>query len=264
MTRHTAHTVRDRFPSHGSSHVWCLSRTPSACACRRRHVAIPMEQLPGRGGIPPPLFARDARIDFQHVSGFKRVAARCTSPVLSLQESRDSPGDARMMCTSTTPVECIAIVGAAPPLHFDVPLHRRLGVETQALPTGSRPEVPLSVLAPPGLLVAPFQTLVRMARPDPRSELVAQLCVHLLERLVTTDRGAVVAPASDHRVQRLDEASLGVHPMSAHPCPYLSLMTCHRLPARLDARLGAARGRRGVWPNVEAQEVHPCLTLLNL
>jgi hypothetical protein len=127
-------------------------------------------------------------IDFQHVSGFERVSASCTSPVLSLQESRDSRGDARMVCTPATPVDFIAIVGAAPPVHVHVPLNRRLAVETQSFPTGSRHEVPRPVFAPPVLLVAPLQTLVRMATPDPRPEWLAPLFVHLLARLVTTDR----------------------------------------------------------------------------
>jgi hypothetical protein len=257
-------TVRESCPSHGSSTVWCLSRTPLAFACRLLHVAIPMSQLPVREGISPPLCARDAMIDFQPVSGFERVSAICTSAVLSLQESRDSPGDSGMVCTPATPGDCIAIVGAAPPLHVHVPLNRRLGVATQPLPTGARQAVPLPILAPPVLLVAPLQRLVRMTTPAPRAEWWAQLFVHRLERRVTPDGGAVVAPASEHRVQRRDETCLCVHSMSAHHCPPLSLMTCHRLPARLDDRLVAALGRRGVWPKVEAQEVKPGLTLLSL
>ncbi len=93
-----------------------------------------------------------------------------------------------MVCTSTAPIDFIAIVGSAPPLHFHVPLNRRLGVEPQPLAMGSRHEVPPPVCAAPVLLVAPLQALVRMAKPDPRAQLLAQLFVHLRKRLVTTDR----------------------------------------------------------------------------
>jgi hypothetical protein len=219
-----------------------------------------MEPLPGRGVISPPLCARKEMIDFPHVSGVERVSASGTSPVLSLQESRDSRGDARMVCTPATPVDVIAIGGAAPPLPVHVPLHRRLAVDTPSFPTGSRPAVPLPVFAPPGLRVAPCQTRVRMATPDPRPEWLAPLFVPRLARRGPTDRGAVVAPSSDHRVQRRDETCLGVHPMSAHHGPHLSRMTCHRLPARFDDGFVSALGLRGVVPHVEPQEVKPCFT----
>ena len=180
-------TVRESFPSHGYSNVWCLSRTPSAGACRLLQVAIPMSPWSVRGVSLPPLCSRHEMIDFQHVSGFERGSASCTSPVWSLQESRDSRGDARTVCTPATPVACLALGGAAPPVHVPVPRNRRLAGETQSFPTGSRPEVRLPVVAPPVLLGAPCQTRGRMAKPAPRPEWLAQLFVHLLERLVTTD-----------------------------------------------------------------------------
>ena len=181
-------TVRERCPSHGASHVWCLSRTPSACACRLLQVAIPMEQWPVRGVSSPPWCSRHAMIDVQPVSGVERVSARGPAPVLSLQESRDSRGDARLVCTPATPGDVLAIVGAAPPVHVHVPLHRRLAVATPSCPTGSRPAVPWPVFAPPVLLVAPCQPLGRLATPDPRPAWWAPRCVHRLDRLVTTDR----------------------------------------------------------------------------
>jgi hypothetical protein len=217
-----------------------------------------------RGVISSPWCAREAMSDFQHVSGLDCVSALCPSPVLSRQESGDSPGDSGVVGTPATPVDCIAIVGAAPPLHFDVPLNRRLGVAASSRPMGSRLEVPLPLLAPPVLLVAPFQGLARMAKPAPRAEWLAQLCVPLLECLVTADRGVGVAPAAAPRIQRRNEACLGNQPRSAHHCPDLSLMTCPRFPARLDNGLVAALGLRGVLPKVEAQEVTPGLTLLGV
>jgi hypothetical protein len=165
-----------------------------------------------------------------------------------------------MVCTPATPVNCSAIVGAAPPWPFHVPLNRRLAVDTQSFPTGSRHNVPLPVFVPPGLLVAPCQTLGRLATPAPRPEVLAPRFVPRLARLVTTDRGDVGAPASDHRVQRRDETGRGVHPRSAHHGPYLALMTCPRLPARFDDGFVSARGRRGGWPHVETQAVKPCVT----
>ena len=59
-------------------------------------------------------------------------------------------------------------------------------------------------------------------------------------------------------------SGLGVHPMSAHPCPHLSRMTGHRLRAWFDAGFVAARGLRGGLPNVEPQAVTPGLTPLDL
>jgi hypothetical protein len=169
-----------------------------------------------------------------------------------------------MVGTSVTPVTCIAIVGAAPSLPFHVPLNRRLGVDTPPLPTRARLEGPLPLLVPPVLLVAPCQTRMRRTTPAPRSAWLAPLFVPRLERLLTPHGRAVVAPSSDHRVERLDEASRWVHPMSVHHGPSLSLMTCHRLPARVDDGLVAALGRRGVVPNGAAQEVTAGLTCLDL
>jgi hypothetical protein len=220
-----------------------------------------MSQWPGRGVISPPVCSRAEMIAFQHGSGFARVSAVGTSPVWSLQESGDSPGDSRVVCTPATPVDGIALVGAAPPLHVAVPLHQRLGVAPAALPTGLRRDAPRPFRAPPGCLVAPGPGLVRMAQPAPRAALWAPLFVHLRERLVTPDRGAVVAPAADPRVQRRNQACLCRQPRTAHHRPALSLMTCHRLPARLADGLVAALGRRGGWPNVAAQAVKAGRTL---
>ena len=223
-----------------------------------------MDQWPVRGVLSPLVLSRDERIDFPHVSGVARGSAVCTSPVWSLQESCDSPGDAGVVCTPATPVAVLAIVGAAPPWPVDVPRQRRLGVEPSSLPTGSRRDVPRPLLAPPVVRVAPWPGLVRMAQPDPRAALWAPLCVHRLARLVTTDRGDGVAPASDHRVHRLHQACLCLQPMAAPHCPYRALLTGHRLPARGAAGLVTARGRRGGWPHVDAQAVTPGLTLLNV
>jgi hypothetical protein len=169
-----------------------------------------------------------------------------------------------MVCTSTAPIDLIAIVGTAPPLHFDVPLNRRLGVAPPPLATGSRHAVPPPVFAAPVPLVAPFQALIRLAKPDPRAQLLTQLFVHLRKRLVTTDRREVVAPSTDYRVQRLDQAFLCIHPMSAHHRPQMSLMTGHRLPARFDDGLVSPLRLRGVLPNVEPQAVKPGLPVLDV
>jgi len=112
-------------------------------------------------------------LDVPHGFGLDGVAARCPSPVLSRQESGDSPGDSGVVCTPATPGDCLAIVGAAPPLHVDVPRHRHLGVDASSLPRGSRLAVPRPRLAPPVLLVAPWQGRARRAKPAPRAELLA-------------------------------------------------------------------------------------------
>jgi hypothetical protein len=206
--------VRARFPSHGAAHVGGRSRTPSAFAGRLRHVAIAMAQWPGRGGLSPSLWSREARIDVPHVSGVARVAAVGTSPALALQEAGASPGDAGGG-TPAPPGDGLAIVGAAPPWPGDVPPNRRHGVATDSRPTGWRRDGPRPRLAPPVWLVAPVQGLVRLATPDPRAALGAQLCVPRRERLVTPDREAGVAPSSEHRGPRRQPAGLGSPPRSA-------------------------------------------------
>ena len=218
-----------------------------------------MEPWPVRGDSSPPVCAREERSDFPPVSGGARVSAVGPSPVVSLQEPRDSPGDSRVVGTPATPGDGIARVGAAPPVPVHVPRQRRLGVATPPLSTGWRPAVPRPLLTPPGLLVAPAQRRVRLATPAPRAAWWAPRCVPRLARLVTTDRGAVGAPSADHRVDRLEETSLGVPPRAAPHGPHRALRPCQRLPARVDERLVAARGRRGVWPQVDAQAVTPCL-----
>src|SRR5918996_4417788 len=60
-----------------------------------------------------PLWSRHAVLACQHVAGCEGRATRWTSPVLSLQASRDARGDARMGGPPATPVDCLAIVGAA-------------------------------------------------------------------------------------------------------------------------------------------------------
>ena len=87
-------TVHGSFPSRGSSHVWCWSRTPSAVACCLVHGVIPRPPWPVRGVISSALWLPAAMLDFLNVCGCERVSALGTSPGLSSQESCDSRRDA--------------------------------------------------------------------------------------------------------------------------------------------------------------------------
>lgn len=99
-----------------------------------------------------------------------------------------------------------------------------------------------------------------MAKPAPRPQLVAQLFVHFLERLSTTDRREVIAPSPNDRIEGFNQPFRPSHPMSPDHFCALSFVLCHCLAAGGDDGLIPARGLRGVLPDVKPQQVKPGYT----
>ena len=213
--------------SHGSSNVQCLSCRPSTLARRLRPVAVPMSQLPVRVRLSPTYSAWDDVLHFQHIVGLEITSAVTACPRLPRQQRGYARGDARIMPPSCAPIHLIVIVGAAPCLHRHVPADRPLDVERSPPPTPSRGAVQSVVFTPPVPLLAPFPVLVRMTNPDPRPHLLAQRVVHLREGLLTPDRGEVVAPPPDHRIQHGNQACLPRHAMTTNARDDLSLVLRH-------------------------------------
>ena len=109
----------------------------------------------------------------------------------------------------------------------------------------------------PYCLVGPLTRLVRMAKPAPQPQLVAQLFVHFLTRLSATDRREVMAPSPNDRVEGFNQPRLPIHPMSPdHGCDLL-LVLCHGPAARGDDGLIPALGLRRILPDVESPKVKP-------
>jgi hypothetical protein len=96
-----------------------------------------------------------------------------------------------------------------------------------------------------------------MAKPAPRPPVVAQLCVHFLERLAAADRREVVAPSPNDRIEGFNQPFLAIRPMLPDHCCDLPFVLRHCLAARGADRLIAALGLRGVWPAVESQKGKP-------
>jgi len=243
--------------SHGSSTVWCLSGTPSTLARRLLHGAIPMQPLPVRVRISPTGSPWDDVVHFQPVATLQIIAAVAAFPRLPRQHRGPARGDARRLPLPRAPVHVIASVGAPSRLPLDVAANRSLRVERSTRPTASRRAVnPLAGL-PPILLIGPCTRLVRMAKPAPRPPWVAQLFVHFRDRLSPTDRRAVGAPAPHDRIEGCHQPSLPSPPLSPDHCCDRSCGLCHCLAAGGDAGRIPARGRRGVWPDVQPQPVNP-------
>ena len=243
--------------SHGSSHVWCVSGTPSTRARRCLHVALPVPPWPVRVRLAPTDGPWDDVVHFQHVAELQRRSAVAALPRLPLQPRGHARGDARIMPLSCAPLPLIAIVGTPSRLHLDVATNRPLRVEREAPPTAPRHAVDPSARLPPILLTGPCTRLVRLAKPAPRPQVVAQRCVHCLARVAATDRRAVVAPSPHDRVEGLHQPFLSIRPMSPDPCGDLPFGRRHGLAARGDDGLIPARGRRGVVPEGESPNVNP-------
>ena len=121
-----------------------------------------------------------------------------------------------------------------------MPFDRRLGVVVQPFAALMRNEIQAPTFTVKVLVVTRLERLLRMAKPDPRAQLLPQLAVQFRERLLATDRREVVTPAANNRIERVNKALLPVVALAAYYFHDLATVTCDGLTARFDDRLVTA------------------------
>ena len=147
-------------------------------------------------------------VDLQLVAIFEVQSTAGTLALLPLQELGHSWVQVRVSAQPSGPVDPVAIVGAACASHFDVPTNGPVRVKVESDPIRRR-EVPFARLQAPVLRSDPASGLVWMATNCPAPKLLVGQVVQLAKRLLGGDGGVVVRPASDDRVEMVDQGTLG-------------------------------------------------------
>ena len=148
-------------------------------------------------------------IDRPHrIAELKVQSTASTSALLCLQEPCDSLGHFGVRACSRAPVDCITIEGAAVPLHFGVPPNGnvRHPEECRLLIRSKRPAV---LAEQPVLSGNPVAAFVGVTATCPSPELSIDEHIHLIENLLRNDRGEVISPTSNDRVEHPDHRHLG-------------------------------------------------------
>ena len=106
-----------------------------------------------------------------------------------------------MFAQSSAPIEPIAVVGTARPLHFHMSPNRSAPVLVQLVVTAGRLKAPTFTFGDaPVLIHNPPLALVRVAALGPGKESCEEQVLHFLEDVLADDRGVVSTPADNQRV----------------------------------------------------------------
>ena|GEM_PF-5139993 len=148
-------------------------------------------------------------IDRPHrIAELKVQSTASTSSLLCLQEPCDSLGQFGVCACSCAPVDRITIKGATVPLHFDVPSNGNVRhlKECRFLTGSKRPAVRAEQ---PVFTGDPATAFVGVTASCPSPEFSIDEHIHLIEDLLRNDRGEVISPPPNDRIQHPDHRHLG-------------------------------------------------------
>lgn len=106
------------------------------------------------------------------------------------------------------PIDPIAVIGAFCPFHLDMPFDGSVGVAVEDEPIFGG-KIPASLLSLPVFVADPMPGLFGMTAPRPAVQLQVGKMPQGFEGGFGGDRGVVVGPSADDRIESPDQGGLG-------------------------------------------------------